>query len=98
MGVDGYLLNELTKANDTADMPTYVGFVFNPDPVANEIAACNNVVHEYNTELIAGHYDSPEDVEMALQMFNDKLIANGVDRIVAECQRQMDAWAAANGY
>jgi hypothetical protein len=34
---------------------------------------------------------------MALQMFNDKLIANGVDRIVAECQRQMDAWAAANG-
>lgn len=96
VGKEGYLLQELTKANEEADMPTYIGFVFDPEPVANEIAACNNVVHEYNTELIAGHYDSAEDVDMALQMFNDKLIANGVERIVAECQRQMDAWAAAN--
>ena len=97
VGEDGYLLKQMKYINENADMPTYPAFVFNPEPVANEIAACNNVVAEYNGELMAGHYESAADVEAALAAFLAKLEANGVQKIIDECQKQMDAYAKANG-
>ncbi len=97
VGEDGYLLKEMKRINENADMPTYAGFAFDPEPVANEIAACNNVVAEYNGELMAGHYESADAVEAALAAFLAKLEANGVQRIIDECQKQMNEYAKANG-
>ena len=58
-----------------------------------ELAACSNVVSEYNVSLTSGLVD-PETV---IPEFVEKLEAAGIDKIIAEKQSQLDAWAEDNG-
>ncbi len=69
-----------------------LGFVFNAEPVKTEIAQCNNVWDQFVPALETGTVDPAEYVPMAIQAFKDA----GVDKIIAEKQAQLDAWAAAN--
>lgn len=46
-------------------------------------------------ELVKGQAASQEEVEALVDEFIAKLKANGVDTIVAEVQKQIDAWNAA---
>lgn len=66
-----------------------LGFVFDPEPVKTEIANCSAVVSEELRMLDAG---SVEDVDAALDRFLSNLETAGSDRIIAEAQRQLDAW------
>ncbi len=66
-----------------------LGFVFDPEKVKTEIAACSSVVSEQLRMLDTG---SVANVDTALDDFLTKLKTAGSDAILAEAQRQMDEW------
>ena len=63
-----------------------LGFNFNQEPVADEIANVNNVVNEY----VAGLHTGTVDPEKVLPEFNKALKDAGIDKIKEEMQRQYD--------
>ncbi len=69
--------------------PAY-GFTFDASDVLNEYTACSNVIAKYAEALNCGAI-TPEG---NLDAFNSELVANGIDVIVAEKQRQLDEWLA----
>ncbi|MGE5551741.1 MAG: ABC transporter substrate-binding protein [Bacteroidota bacterium] len=69
-----------------------LGFIFDPVNVKAEIAACDNVIKQYHPVLRCGAVD-PEQI---LPEFISKLKAAGAEKVVAEKQRQYDAWKKAN--
>lgn len=68
-----------------------LGFTFDEEPVKNEGVALKNVIDQYAAILDTGTVDP----EKKLKEFNDKLKAAGIDKYIAEKQKQLDAWAAA---
>ena len=94
-GPDGIMLTNMAKYNAECVVPAHMGFVFDTTPVTNELAACTNVVAEFKDDLVNGKLSSEDEVRDVVAEFNDKLAANGVDKIVAEVQSQIDAWTAA---
>ena len=92
IGPDGIMLTEMMRYNKEAVIPNHMGFVFDIEPVANELAACTNVVMEYRDVLRKGQLSSQEEVDNTVDEFVAKLKANNVDKIVAEVQRQIDDW------
>lgn len=94
-GPDGIMLTNMAKYNEECVVPAHMGFVFDTTPVTNEIAACSNVVAEFKTDIYNGKLSSEDEVRDVVAEFNDKLTANGVDKVVAEVQSQIDAWVAA---
>ena len=92
-GPDNIVFEKMKEYNNSAKLAAHMGFVLNTENIQNEIAACTNVVQEYS-DLTKGHYNSKEEVDAALDAMNEKLKANGVDKIIAEVQSQIDAWNA----
>ncbi|MGO4373383.1 ABC transporter substrate-binding protein, partial [Paenibacillus sp. MCAF20] len=84
---------ELTaEANKNAIKSKALGFAFNSEPVKNEITALQNVVEQYRKALESGTFD-PAD---KLQEYKEKLKSAGIDKVIAEKQKQLDEWAATN--
>ncbi len=83
----------MKEANDNAISDTNMGFIFDPTPVQNEIAACSSVIGEYEVNFKFGFV---EDVDARLDEFIEKLEASGADKIVEEAQAQLDAWREIN--
>ena len=54
------------------------------------MTACVNVVNQYNLPLLAGIVDYEEVLPQFLAALEDA----GIDKIIAEKQAQLDAWAA----
>ena len=67
-----------------------LGFNFDPTPVMNKIAALKNVKEEFYPPLMTGTVDPVENLPKANQKFKDA----GLDKVMAEMQRQFDAWRA----
>jgi putative aldouronate transport system substrate-binding protein len=70
-----------------------MGFMFDTEPVMNEITAVTAVVNEYEKQLVYGAVDPA----VVLPQFLARLKAAGSDRVVAEVQAQVDAWKKAVG-
>ena len=68
-----------------------LGYVFDTENVATEIAAVASVVSEYRPVLETGMAD---DVTATLDEFNAALKDAGIDTIIEENQTQLDAWLA----
>ena len=84
----------LAEMNEEAGQyETNLGFVFNQDPVVNEIAACAGVIEEYKKPLMKGAYPA-EEIEAKCAEFVEKLNANGMQKIVDEAQKQLNEWRA----
>jgi ABC-type sugar transport system, periplasmic component len=83
---------QVKQANANALKSKALGFLFNSEPVKNEITALNNVRTQYEKILETGTVD-PAD---KLEEFNKKLKAAGIEKVITEKQKQLDAWAAAN--
>lgn len=66
------------------------GYSFVQEPVATELAAVNAVINQYTPSFNAGSLNP----EQALPEFIDALKAAGIDTIIAEQQKQFDAWLA----
>lgn len=89
-GDDSNVWNELSKFNASAKASPAKGFVFNNEEVLNEVTACNNVIEKYQSGLITGCLN-PEE---AIPKMTGELKVAGIDTIIAEKQKQLDAWLA----
>lgn len=86
---------KLTNLNENATLSDNLGFIFNQEPVMNEISACTNALMRYVMTLA-----SPlniEDPDKLVEDCRNALKANGIDTILEEAQRQLDEWRAAQG-
>lgn len=66
------------------------GFKFDASPVVDEYTACNNVLQKYYKTLLSGAVDVDSTLEQARQEFKDA----GLDKVIAEKQKQLDAYLA----
>ena len=78
---------EVTE-NWAYDISPAYGFTFDPDPVANEIAACDDVYNEF----VAAIGNGTVDPESEIPKFNERLYSAGLQTIIDEKQVQLDAW------
>ena len=74
----------------TTPLSPIFGFSFDPSSVRTEIAAITSVVDQYVHSLASGTIDPAVN----LPIFLDALDRAGAERIIAEQQRQLDAWWA----
>ncbi|GHV03504.1 ABC transporter substrate-binding protein [Spirochaetia bacterium] len=89
-----YDVNEQMKEfNRTAIFSKAMGFNFDSTPVRNAITSVQNVINEYRLAMGAGMLDVNEN----LPKFRKAMKDAGVDEIVAEKQKQLDAWAHEKG-
>jgi len=65
-----------------------MGFAFDPDPVRTEIAAVNSVMAELRAPIWSGSVDP----DVYVPIVNERLERAGLDVVMAEMQRQIDAW------
>jgi putative aldouronate transport system substrate-binding protein len=86
------LYAELDSFNKNALNSKAMGFRYDSTSVKTAVAAVNNVIEEYRLGLEFGVVDP----EVNLPRFIQALKNAGIDEIVAEKQRQLDAWAAVN--
>lgn len=84
-------MEKLAAANAKAKAGN-MGFIFDPSPVQNELAACSAKIDEYNTNLKFGKLASMEEVDASLAAFSAALTEAGIDKVVAECQAQLNAF------
>ncbi|MBT2654061.1 ABC transporter substrate-binding protein [Bacillus sp. ISL-18] len=78
----------MKKHNDSAIFSPAFGFTFDPDPVKTEMAASTNVINQYKVGIESGTLDPGK----SLPEFNKKLKAAGLDKIMAEKEKQFEAW------
>ena len=75
--------------NKSAEKSRALGFAFNAEPVKTEIAATSNVEKEFKNVIVTGSVDPKKYIPDYIS----KLKAAGMDKIIAEKQKQLDAWA-----
>lgn len=78
------------KMNKEATPSTALGFAFVSDPVQAELTAVGAVVQQYHILLALGQSDPAK----LLPEYIGKLKEAGSDKVLAEVQIQLDAWAA----
>lgn len=88
-GVD--IWKDTLAFNESASNSIALGFAWDSANVLNEVAACNNVLSKYTNALACGQLNPDE----AIPMFLEELKSAGLDTIIADMQKQLDAWAAA---
>lgn len=89
-GDDIDLYDQLKKWNETAKPSKAFGFTYDSSSVKTEVAAVANVCNEYRKGLEYGVLDP----EGTLDEFRSRLKAAGIEAIIAEKQKQLDAWAS----
>jgi putative aldouronate transport system substrate-binding protein len=87
---DPDLWDRYRKFNEEAEKSRALGFVFNPDSVKTEIAACLLVDKEFLPAINTGALDPDQTIPMYLE----KLKAAGAEKVIREKQRQLNAWLA----
>lgn len=88
-GDDPKIWEKMDAFNKGAVKSKALGFSFSADPVKTEYAAVTNVINQYKMPLETGSVD-PDKI---LPEFIAKLKSSGIDKIIAEKQKQLDEWA-----
>jgi putative aldouronate transport system substrate-binding protein len=86
------LRQQALKENQSAPVSALLGFVFNPTAVQNEISTITNLLTQYRPTLECGSVDPGTELPKFLKILDDA----GAEKIIAEAQRQLDEWRAAN--
>ena len=84
---------ELQEYYNSKEVSPLFGYSFDASPVSTQVSAVSNVIAEYMPSLECGVV---EDVEASVEEFRAALNSAGIDKIIAENQRQLDEWLAAN--
>ncbi|MGO4546246.1 extracellular solute-binding protein [Paenibacillus sp. 2TAB23] len=92
-GDDEQLWEKMKEFNENAIKSKALGFTFDSSPVKTEFAAVTNVLSQYRVALECGALDP----DKALPEFIAKLQDAGIDKVITEKQKQLDAWAASSG-
>ncbi len=69
-------------------------FVFDQTPVKTEVDSINQVASSLRNAIGLGMAGDPK---AAVADFRNQLKAAGIDKVIAEAQKQVDAWKTANG-
>lgn len=95
VGEDPNKYQNYEKFNEqiTANPSRIFGFIFDPEPVKNELISIDNA----NKTFVDGLKSGQLDPEEALPKMLEKQKAAGSDKVIAEAQKQLDAWLAENG-
>lgn len=78
---------QFRKFNESTHNSPALGFTFNPEPVNSQVAVMANIRKQYDPGLDTGSIDPSKAEE-----FFNKLRQNGLDDVIAEKQRQLDAF------
>lgn len=78
------------KFNDSAKVSPTFGFNFDVDPVKTEVAAISAISREFYPAIMTGSVDPNEYLPKAME----KMKAAGLDKVIAEAQKQFDKWKA----
>lgn len=81
---------QMLKKNKACKKSLALGFTFDASKVTDQITACSNVVAQYYAPLMYGEVD----IDSTLPKFQDALKKAGIDTIIAEKQKQLNAWLA----
>lgn len=87
-GADIY--QKIVDYNNTAVVSKALGFTFDSEPVADEVAAVTNVRNKYYKALVVGAVDPDEYLPKLLEEMDDA----GMQDIIAESQKQLDEFLA----
>lgn len=80
--------DEFKDFNDKSKVSPALGFKFDSSSVSTEIAAINNVLEEFKATIYSGSVD----VDEYLGKLNSKLKEQGIDKVIAEMQKQINEW------
>ncbi|UQZ85640.1 Bacterial extracellular solute-binding protein [Paenibacillus konkukensis] len=83
------LWKKTEEFNRSAMKSKALGFTFDASPVKTEVTAVSNVINQYRRGLECGVLDPDKE----LPNFISKLKDAGIDKIVAEKQKQLDQWS-----
>ncbi len=87
---DDNVYDVMAEKRANAKKSKALGFQFDSTPVADQMTACANVVAQYYNPIMLGE----TDIDTALPEFQAALKTAGIDEIIAEKQKQLDAWLA----
>lgn len=79
---------QVAESNKNAAKSIALGFTCNMEPVADQVAACANVIAQYYTPLMNGVVD----IDEVLPVFQQALHDAGIDDIIKCKQEQLDEW------
>lgn len=82
------LYDQMLAKNKTCDKSLALGFAFDSTNVADQMAACANVIAQYYTPIMYGEVD----IDSTLADFQAALKKAGIDDIIAEKQAQLNTW------
>jgi len=81
---------KFAEFNKNSKNSPMLGFDFNTDELKTEIASLKSVKDEFNDALVSGSVDP----KVYIPKCQAKLKAAGIDKVIAEAQKQYDAWKA----
>jgi putative aldouronate transport system substrate-binding protein len=79
--------------NKSAAKSPLIGFIYDREAMKDKLAQLEAITQEYTSALATGTVD-PDKVQPELDA---KLKAAGLDEVIADIQKQIDAWRAENG-
>lgn len=85
---------QFKQFNSSATSLKSCGFAYDKTAVETEYAACKAVVQTYYKQLLAG---AVADVDGTVTKMANELNKSGAEKVIADMQKQYDAWRAANG-
>ncbi len=86
------LWKDTKEFNDSCIISKAMGFTYDQTPVKTEVAALTNIYNQYKLGLESGSVDPAK----VLPQMQKKMKDAGIDKVIAEKQKQLDAWAAEN--
>jgi putative aldouronate transport system substrate-binding protein len=86
------LRQQALAKNRSMQVSPLLGFTMDTTPVQNELMSMSNVFVQYYGALTSGSVDLDENLPIFLRALDEA----GVERFIAEAQRQLDAWRNEN--
>ncbi|GAB6168303.1 ABC transporter substrate-binding protein [Clostridium carnis] len=83
---------EFEEFNKNSKESEALGFKFDPTPVTNEMAGISNAYEEFRALIFSGSVD----IDEYIGKLNTKLKEQGMDKVMAEMQKQLDEWKKEN--
>ena len=77
------------KIQEGVGSEKFTGFVMDTSSITTEVAACTNAKQQYGWPLELGYTD---DVEASIEEYRTAMQAAGIDKVIEECQKQLDAY------
>ena len=87
--------DEVEIQNENAEPSVLLGFSMDVEPVKDQLNQCITIAESYKSELLTGSCGGSDPETMVKQMV-DELNAAGFQDVMAEAQRQVDEFLAAN--